>query len=90
MCCGGVINNRPQTVRTQIVGLTHKELVKAETPKQIVQRQIARRSAQPASIDRQYAIPRQQCIKCGYPTMMIHIGDRERFQCSNANCRAMV
>jgi hypothetical protein len=76
-CCGG---GSPQRVRKQVV---EPVVVEAEVPKRVVRSQ----AAKPASISRQYVVPRKQCAKCGYPTMVVHIAGRERYQCSNANCR---
>jgi len=81
-CCGG--NTRPQTVRKQVIETT------IPSP-QVVQKKISRsQSSTPVSIQRQYVVPRQQCAKCGYPTMAVTIAGRERFQCSNANCRIVI
>ncbi len=79
-CCGG---GRPQKVRQQVV-----ESVPA--PMTVVQRRVSKQSAQPISIQRQYVLPRQSCVKCGYPTLTVNISGRERQQCSNANCRTVV
>lgn len=80
-CCGGA---RPQRVRRQLLEPT-KQAATA-----IQQRKISKQTAQPASIQRQYIVPRQQCTQCGYPTMTVTVAGRERHQCSNANCREIV
>lgn len=77
-CCGGGV--RPQKVR--------KQTVNQQTPstqKTTIQRKLSKN--QPSSMQRQYIVPRQQCTKCGYPTMLVNIAGRERMQCSNVNCR---
>lgn len=82
-CCGG---SRPQAVRKQVI----EPAVETVSP-QVIQKKISRsQAAQPVSIQRQYVVPRQQCAKCGYPTMAVTIAGRERLQCSNANCRIVV
>ncbi len=78
-CCGG--GSRPQKVRTQVI--TKTETVQP----QVVQRKIG---ASPASIQRQHVVPNEQCPKCGYPAMVVYIANRERMQCSNANCRTII
>ena len=78
-CCGG---SRPQRVRRQVT-----EAAPA-AEKQVIQRKIGQ-AAQPVSVQRQYVIPRQQCAKCGYPTIIVTIAGRERHQCSNVNCRTV-
>ncbi len=85
MACGGCGNGgRPQKVRRQVV-----ESVKEQPA--VIQHKVSRQTAaQPATIQRQYVVPRQQCAKCGYPTITVHIAGRERHQCSNANCRVVV
>jgi formamidopyrimidine-DNA glycosylase len=80
-CCGG---SRPQSVRKQTIEAAKKQ---SAGP---VQKRISRssgQSAQAASPQRQYVMARDQCTKCGYPLMAITIRNRERMQCSNANCR---
>lgn len=79
-CCGS--SGKPQAVRRQTIAPT----IKAQSagpqkgPMKI-------HAAKPVNMQRQYAIARQQCVKCGYPTMIVHIANRERHQCSNANCK---
>ena len=85
-CCGG---SRPQKVRRQAIEPVTKDVVDV-IPQTVVQKKISRQAAQPVSIQRQYVVPRQQCAKCGYPTMTVTIAGRERQQCSNANCRIVV
>ncbi len=85
-CCGG--GARPQRVRRQVV--VQPEIQKvgdSQTP--VVQKRISHRQSQAASAQRQYTVPRQQCTKCGYPLMVVHIANRERMQCSNVNCRVV-
>ena len=85
MCggCGGGIN-RAQNVRKQII-----KPEAAPTKKQPVLRHIPRTVARPNKVEvqRQYVLPRQTCPKCGYPVMTVNIANRERYQCSNSNCR---
>jgi hypothetical protein len=86
-CCGG---SRPQRVRRQVVEPVYspsKQTVPAET---VVQKKITRRQTEPASMQRQYIVPREQCTKCGYPAMLVNIAGRERRQCTNANCRLVL
>ncbi len=78
MCCGG--SARPQRVRQQAVAAP----VPAAT-RTALQRKVG--TAQVLTPQRQYIVQREQCIKCGYPGMLVHIAGRERIQCSNANCR---
>lgn len=88
MCggCGGGVN-RAQNVR--------KQVVKPETApakKQPMLRHIPRTVARQnkVEIQRQYVVPRQTCPKCGYPAMTVNIANRERYQCSNSNCRTII
>ncbi len=83
-CCGGGGGVRPQRIRMQTVEPDPKKQSVAP-----VQRKITR-TAQPASPQRQYVVPRQQCTKCGYPGMVVTIAGRERMQCSNVNCRLVI
>ena len=83
MSCGGCGSGaRPQNVRRQVI---EKEEVKPE----VVQRRVGQ-AAEPVSIQRQYVMARNQCIICGYPTMVVTVANRERHQCSNVNCREIV
>ncbi len=84
-CCGGG-NKRPQLVRKQVIETSTK---KAPGP---VQKRLNRTGkVEPVQqIQRQYVIPREQCTKCGYIGMMVHIAGRERMQCSNVNCREII
>jgi len=76
-CCGG----GSRSIRKQVVP-------KAAPTKKVAVQRIARNpQRQKVEINRQYVIPRQTCPKCGYPTMLVNIANRERNQCSNANCR---
>lgn len=31
----------------------------------------------------------KRCYKCSYPTMSVIVAGRERYQCTNPNCRAV-
>jgi len=77
-CCGG----SPRNIRKQSVA------TKPTAKKTVVQR-VPRSGGrtQKLEVNRQYVVPRQTCPKCGYPTMLVNIANRERNQCSNANCR---
>lgn len=82
-CCGG--GARPQRIRKQIIV---QDATKSSAAP-IIQRKLSRAS-QPANIQRQYVVPREQCTKCGYPGMITVIAGRERTQCSNVNCRLII
>ena len=75
-CCGGTRSIRKQ----QIV----PKATKRKVPR--VQR-MSRGRTNKLEVNRQYVVPRQTCPKCGYPSMLVNIANRERNQCSNANCR---
>jgi hypothetical protein len=55
-----------------------------------VQRVKRRNNNKSVNITRQYVVPHARCPKCGYPSMLVNIGGRERHQCSNANCRYII
>lgn len=86
MCCGGG-SSRPQRIRPQAA--TSGPIRTQEVKPPPAQRRI-RQVAQAANVQRQYIVPRQQCTKCGYPAMLVHIAGRERLQCSNVNCRILL
>jgi ssDNA-binding Zn-finger/Zn-ribbon topoisomerase 1 len=90
MCggCGG--SHRAQNVRKQTV--TGVGVQKALTKKQPMLKHIERSTirANKVEVQRQYIIPRQTCPKCGYPAMVVNIANRERYQCSNSNCRQII
>jgi hypothetical protein len=75
-CCGG----GSRSIRKQTVPKATKKAAKQAR----VQR-VSRTNKK--EISRQYVVPRQTCPKCGYPSMLVNIANRERNQCSNANCR---
>jgi len=77
-CCNG--GSRPQRIRKQIVAAQ-------ESKSEPVQKRLGQ---SPASVQRQSVVPRQQCAKCGYPSMAVVIAGRERIQCSNVNCRIII
>jgi len=80
-CCGG---GRPRNVRHQaIVQSASKQ---SATP--IVQKRISSRRSNSGSGSetRQYIVSSQQCVKCGYPIMLVKISGKERSKCSNVNC----
>jgi hypothetical protein len=83
-CCGG---SHPQRIRKESSGQVEKH---AAVPSRVVQKKINRQTVKPASMHRQYVVPRDQCPKCGYTAMIIIISGRERQQCSNANCRFVI
>jgi ribosomal protein S27AE len=89
MCggCGGGIH-RIQNVRKQII----RQQVSTPAKKQTMLKHVQRNSvaAHKVEAQRQYVIPRQTCPKCGYPTMTVNIANRERYQCSNSNCRNII
>lgn len=78
-CCGG--GSRPRSVRHQAIPIVQKQTVDTVVQKRISQTQIKQ-----ISTARQYLMPREQCIKCGYPLMLVNIANRERLKCSNTNC----
>lgn len=86
MCggCGGprrVINVQKQEVKP--IGPTKKRVITKRIPRTTIHNN-------KVEIKRQYVIPRQTCPKCGYPAMMVNIANRERYQCSNSNCRFII
>ena len=83
-CCGGGV--RPQKIRKQQI-ITPQTVEKQSGP---TQRKLSRAKSTAASVQRQYVVPREQCTKCGYPGMAVHIAGRERMQCSNVNCRTLI
>lgn len=85
-CCGGGGGVRPQRIRKQSVESPTKQSV-APTQRKLTR---TTRTAQAATPQRQYVVPRQQCTKCGYPGMVVTIAGRERMQCSNVNCRLII
>lgn len=82
MCCGGG--------RRQI----RKQTIERKGPRQ--SNAARRQSATVGSQNRQVVASRQhissgkRCVKCGYVIMTVNIAGRERFQCSNPNCRLIV
>lgn len=84
-CCGG--GARPQKIRKQQVVSPQSVEKQSAQP---VQRKLSRSKTTAASVQRQYVVPREQCTKCGYPGMVVHIAGRERMQCSNVNCRTII
>lgn len=82
-CCGG--GSRPQKIRKQQV--VAPQVVEKQAP---TQRKLSRARSTAVSVQRQYVIPHEQCTKCGYPGMAVHIAGRERIQCSNVNCRTLI
>lgn len=81
-CCGG---GRPRNVRHQAI--TQSATKQSASP--VVQRRVSsRRSSNSGSNSeiRQYIVSSQQCVKCGYPIMLVKISGRERSKCSNVNC----
>lgn len=83
-CCGG--GARPQRVVRQ------QGIAKQTVQSAPVQRKLsaAKTAAEPVGIQRQYVMPREQCVKCGYPGMTVVIAGRERMQCSNVNCKTII
>jgi len=83
--CGGCGGGAPRTqnVRKQVVNASSVPTKKAIT--KFVPRTSVRGNK--IEIQRQYSIPRQTCPKCSYPAMTVNIANRERYQCSNSNCR---
>jgi len=70
-CCGGA---RKSQIKAQPVTI---QRVKSTTIRPRPNRIITQK---------QYVIPRAKCPTCGYPTMVVNIGGRERQQCSNVKC----
>jgi len=91
MCggCGGGIH-RTQNVRKQAV--KQQTVSAAQAKRQPLLKHIQRNpaAANKIEVQRQYVIPKQTCPKCGYPTMTVNIANRERYQCSNSNCRNII
>lgn len=85
-CCGG---GSKRAVRSASVVSSQAA---PKPPKAAAVRKITRQrnAVTPASIQRQYVIPRQVCPKCGHPTMLVHIANRERQQCTNIDCRFVI
>lgn len=85
MCCGSVNNRgviRSYPVPAKIVPSQKTPIIGRVARKQNV--------STPVSIQRQYVIPRTPCPKCGSPTMLVHISNRERQQCTNIDCRLVI
>ena len=85
-CCGGNKRSirkqtveRPQKIKKQVVV---QKIRRSTTPEGGQNKQII--------VSRQYVATRQKCQKCGFPTMAVNIAGRERFQCSNPNCRIII
>lgn len=84
-CCGGSSSSK-RAIRSSSAVAS-----KASKPaKSVAIRHIRQRSATPASAQRQYVVPRQACPKCGRPTMLVYIANRERQQCTNIDCRFII
>lgn len=79
-CCGGGI--RPRNVRHQAIPTVSKQSENTVAQKRVVH---TKRISE-VSPTRQYLVNREQCVKCGYPMMLVNISGRERLKCSNVNC----
>ena len=84
MCCGG--ESKRAIRSTSSTKSAAKQNAKQEAK---IVRKIRQRPSQ-IPIQRQYAIPRSACPKCGRPTMLVHIAGRERQQCTNIDCRFVI
>lgn len=76
MCCSGKRSIR-QSVKPAVSATPQKKIVYHKTMKQSI----------PVSAQRQQAIVRKPCEKCGAPTMLVHIAGRERTQCTSKQCK---
>jgi|2_EtaG_2_1085320.scaffolds.fasta_scaffold00215_6 hypothetical protein len=85
MACGGCGGGKGRKLRTQQISKS-----KAKPQKAAKVQRVRRRATRPVSIARQRVEPHARCPSCGYPTMLVNIGGRERQQCSNANCRQII
>lgn len=84
-CCGG--GGRPRNVRHQAIAPS----VEKQSTKTVIQKKItSKQQFNSSSSNRQYIIAHQQCVKCGYPIMLVNISGRERMRCSNSNCGEIV
>ena len=79
MCCGG---GAKKSVRSSL--MVSKQ---AREPQKVLVQRIRNNSAVAAPIHRQYSVPRQPCPRCQNTTMVVYIAGRERYQCTNLNCR---
>lgn len=82
-CCGGSRG----VVRKQVVSASSKRAARKAAKQTKIQRVSRSPRTNKLEVNRQYVVPRQTCPKCGYPSMLVNIANRERNQCSNANCR---
>jgi len=81
-CCGG----KKGPVKAQKVKKQQVVVAAQPAPKKALVKKIVRNN----DSQRQYVESDSKCPKCGYPTMSVNISGRERTQCSNANCRAII
>lgn len=84
MCCSG--NKRAIRSSSSVSRQSADKPAKTPTVRKVVRNN----QSQPAPISRQYVIKRQECPKCGHPTMLVHIANRERQQCTNLDCRFII
>jgi hypothetical protein len=73
-CCGG---GRNVKIRSQPISVRSQAAPKIPKPLRVI-------------TQKHYIVPRAKCPQCGYPTMIVNIGGRERQQCSNTNCKTVL
>jgi hypothetical protein len=83
MCCSG----GEQKLRIAKVVNRQDSQPKRPTTQKL---RVSKQTVRVADIERQAVVPRDRCLVCGYPTMVVYIANRERIQCSNPNCRKVV
>lgn len=83
----GCCNGPGKTIRKQVIQ-------KPASNKQVVVKRIHRDDApvrsQKIIVNRQHISSLQKCHKCGFPAMVVNIAGRERYQCSNHNCKIII
>lgn len=77
MCCGS--GPKPIQPRSITAGRTISKVVPQ-----------SRHTVKVANISRQHIIRNKKCTVCGFPVMSVYVANRERSQCSNPNCRALL
>ncbi len=77
-CCGG--SGRNVHIKSQPIPVReHIRIKPLKTTRTIIQKSI-----------KPHIVQKAKCPDCGYPTMVVNIGGRERQQCSNANCKKIL
>jgi len=85
MACGGCGGGKAKKVRSQQISKSS-----ARKRSAVKVQHVKRSAGRPVNIARQRIVPHTRCSVCGYPTMLVNIGGRERQLCSNVDCRLIV